>query len=1773
MNLFGSGRYTQARVPITPLPERGENFCLSEGHILGQVTHSLFLGDRRWVRLVFEGSKNDQLHLSKLEHLRSALAGAAFSVQDSFESPPEHVGVRGQFRKECTIRRPRHSAGTLSKPLQIKSGIDIPPALLTAWSAFDFHGLNSWRADVSTAGLGPTLRWLGQFADSIGFYVESVETIDVGFQLGFRRDRREALLYPLKDFAQANHWRSLVYYLNLLMGKSCYACNRPISRTHTGPSMSWCPVSFEDLRQGMLVSFEGLDFEQIRTKKKELGADVIAEGEVSLFFVPAAKWDTTTRGVFRLWVTERQGRYHYLPPLPRPYPRFLSRSSWIPPQDANGISIDLMPLGGGKEIGANSYLLRVGIKHILLDCGQDVAARGSNPLGLPRLEHLQPLSAILLSHAHTDHVGAILTAHTLYPDVPIYCTAETLDIMRVSILHHTGGDFVRRREMQLGVPLPPSKTWDEEFDNVLHVIPFDAETPIPNVPGLTFRFIRAGHILGAAGIGLTVGSRRILYTGDFCCNDQATVLGGAIAGSGKWDTVISEATNGAGHREVLGSVDGAVESLYELLKSVVERKGVALLPAFSLGKAQEVHSLLTKAIARHWPTVTPDRIKVAGLARDFFPIYAKFNASSVPPEPSGLGNFDAASAPAVTKRLLGSGPNFVIATHGMMIDGTISHSLGISLMGERRAAIVTTGYQAPGSLGAELIEANSPTGPSDHRVHHESLPRGDAVPVCEVGELRISGHAPLDDIVRTISSLSPKSVVLVHGSPDAVDGVKQLLSSRVPGITVATPTNLEVVDLGRTRLPEEAIRAWRKAKESAPQVHPGLITRAKKPRRSHPHLPPISLCVYFGDDEQPLPVRTVEGRDHVLVPLSPQVLKAKVRIRAGENLALSDYESVSLIRLPQGVGKPLIQRNRTELEALEEDFITESLSPGDYRLISVAKGRSHELLIKVVLNLEDEDEWVLERGADLKVDIPMVEGHSRMFSHLEVLDSSRDPDRGIVYNAIPLGDHLQIHFKDVEDRSRLCHVVARFRDPYTASTFRLTVGGPGPSDGEVMFDPSELEVGGIATVAVNRDDVSIAVATDLLGAAACKVLTERELEFDFRQPGEHRVAISIRKNDGHIRGAQLTVNVLPAFAPSVKETIRVPPSQTTAISLQLAHPETWALPRVESGELSCSVQSVTGALSLNVVAGPDLGQYPVRILAQRRRDAIECQLGQVTIDVSFKETIDFTRSLLVADGTGYVLYRSDSPISADRLEALLARFGAFRGAHEVNSNRKEVKVGLQSDPTLRNQIWTSIADIGVRLFNPATFGLSLSQAGGERDGRLLPGVSIQITSNDPRLRPFSEGSDGGIAVIRTSPLIEWVPVDRVGPGVFEIDPIPPGDYSVVLLHCRRSVFQRDFVIAEETQQWVPKGELPQKFSKDVEDEDFETELGHFISERKRAPMMIAAGPKGTKRIIESVNAKEMLDGYLERLSERDVLIFALPGNDVPPYVSGALFSRDLDWVALSYPAPRDPKPIAFEKAVSLFSAPMGTDRWRFEWHRFVPASASNVWHPPMTVACPTCGSNLVVDSAETPPVSRCTDCGFSSPRVHYALTDLRRYPNRIFVIQHSMLSYLHHRVNRESDWFGNRLVRFLHCSKCEFVSEFKSRKQIEQLSDRFSKLPIDRVTGELEGLVRGGWWERDGDRYVTSAATQSLRYGHCPSCCAYHDQLKMCGHTPLEDGVLNLQIILAGLDRFVVQDDDPFSLVQERFPRYHYPGLSGDQDSRSKVMAMIQAVEGWWRME
>lgn len=179
----------------------------------------------------------------------------------------------------------------------------------------------------------------------------------------------------------------------------------------------------------------------------------------------------------------------------------------------------VVPLGG-TDVGASCYLIRLNEVQVLVDCGTRVQETNVELLG-PQLPDHSEIHAVVVTHAHTDHVGWLpkLVAQGYTGD--IHCTSETSDLLRVMLT-----DSRRQLERLMAIetiasrytgqkPSPEPYT-REDVEHVFRLLrPVGYDTLVPVSPGVTFSLARAGHILDAASVVVEGGGRRVFFTGDF----------------------------------------------------------------------------------------------------------------------------------------------------------------------------------------------------------------------------------------------------------------------------------------------------------------------------------------------------------------------------------------------------------------------------------------------------------------------------------------------------------------------------------------------------------------------------------------------------------------------------------------------------------------------------------------------------------------------------------------------------------------------------------------------------------------------------------------------------------------------------------------------------------------------------------------------------------------------------------------------------------------------------------------------------------------------------------------------------------------------------------------------------------------------------------------------------------------------------------------------------------------------------------------------------------
>ncbi|MCK4647444.1 beta-CASP ribonuclease aCPSF1, partial [Candidatus Pacearchaeota archaeon] len=247
-------------------------------------------------------------------------------------------------------------------------------------------------------------------------------------------------------------------------------------------------------------------------------------------------------------------------------------------------------LGGARQVGRSSILLQTPNSKILLDCGVDVAAQTKDKFpffNIPEFD-INELDAVIISHAHLDHVGLLPYLYKMGYRGPVYMTPPTRDIAALLAL-----DFIGVAYKQAAKPLFDSPDIKEM---VKHSICLNYNEVTDVASDIRLTFYNSGHVLGGALVHLNIGNglHNLLYTGDYKYG-HSRLLDPAIANFPRIESVITESTYGSKNDTFPPRIEVEAE-LIELVKKTIERDGKVLIPELGLGRAQETMLILEDAM-------------------------------------------------------------------------------------------------------------------------------------------------------------------------------------------------------------------------------------------------------------------------------------------------------------------------------------------------------------------------------------------------------------------------------------------------------------------------------------------------------------------------------------------------------------------------------------------------------------------------------------------------------------------------------------------------------------------------------------------------------------------------------------------------------------------------------------------------------------------------------------------------------------------------------------------------------------------------------------------------------------------------------------------------------------------------------------------------------------------------------------------------------------------------------------------------------------------------
>lgn len=451
-------------------------------------------------------------------------------------------------------------------------------------------------------------------------------------------------------------------------------------------------------------------------------------------------------------------------------------------------------LGSGMQVGRSAILLQTTESKVLLDCGFAPGGSGNMEM-IPRLDFIENLAeeldAVVITHAHLDHMGMVPYLFKYDYRGPVYCTEPTLPLM---LMQHL--DFINVAGKQ-GVFAPYSER--DVMTAIQHTVPLSYGMVTNIAPDIRIAFYNAGHILGSAIVHIHIGEgfHNVIYTSDFKYEASRT-LDAAVTKFPRAETLIMESTYGATPTQF--TREESEQLLASYVENTLNRGGKVLIPVPAVGRAQEImlvlnHLFASKAIPEV-PVFLDGLLIEATAIHVAYPNYLRKELRDASDELSSVFMSEylvpVRSQQQRDEILSSDEPMIIMATSGMLEGGPILTYLR-EFASDEKNMLIFVSYQVEGTLGRKLLK-----GVKEFPVMDESG-RTEIVNVkLEINKVDgFSGHSSRQQLLSYLKAFKPKpkKLVLVHGEPEAVMSLAKSASRILEGTRIYTPYNLESIVL------------------------------------------------------------------------------------------------------------------------------------------------------------------------------------------------------------------------------------------------------------------------------------------------------------------------------------------------------------------------------------------------------------------------------------------------------------------------------------------------------------------------------------------------------------------------------------------------------------------------------------------------------------------------------------------------------------------------------------------------------------------------------------------------------------------------------------------------------------------------------------------------------------------------------------------------------------------------------------------------------------------
>ena len=454
-------------------------------------------------------------------------------------------------------------------------------------------------------------------------------------------------------------------------------------------------------------------------------------------------------------------------------------------------------LGSYREVGRAMHLVTTNESKVLVDCGAKPTNNRSEVqpfFAAPEMLPLDNIDAVVITHAHVDHIGMLPVLFRYGYKGPVYCTQPTRDLMTLLQM-----DYIKVAQAE-GNEAPYSKSDIQEC--IKHVVDVNWGEKTDIAPDIKMTMENAGHILGSSSVYMQIGEGRtehkLLFSGDIKY-EKSWLFDAATVRFNKVDTLVIESTYG-GPQSIQPTRQQATQDLHDLITDTLSRKGKIFCPVFAVGRSQEVLMAIDELFKSE--TVTPVTVWLDGMISEAtaihtsHPNYLNKDLRGKMLRGGAENPFNSKWFKQVESReqresiLLDPTPCIVLATSGMMTGGPIVEYFK-HWAPEPGNTLCFVGYQASGTLGRRLQDGHS------------------QVPLVDKGQTLMvdircnmviidgfSGHSDRNQLMDYVKALNPtpRKIICHHGDPQTCNAFRKGLREIFKVQTYA-PDNLETLRL------------------------------------------------------------------------------------------------------------------------------------------------------------------------------------------------------------------------------------------------------------------------------------------------------------------------------------------------------------------------------------------------------------------------------------------------------------------------------------------------------------------------------------------------------------------------------------------------------------------------------------------------------------------------------------------------------------------------------------------------------------------------------------------------------------------------------------------------------------------------------------------------------------------------------------------------------------------------------------------------------------------